>query len=103
MLVLAVFLISLTELVMWFGIGRSYASVTPGPSKLALIKQNDLAGVGRKYAPDFQWIACGLTTAPLYAPRPRPCRKGQVPVYASYWTLKKAIADQTYSIVSYFW
>lgn len=95
MLVLAVFLISLTQLVMWVGTGRSAAAVTPGPSKLALIKQNDLAAIGRKYAPDFRWIACGLSTAPPHARRPGPCRKGQVRVYASYWTLKNAIATGT--------
>jgi hypothetical protein len=87
-LVLTLTLISIAVL----GNARSEASVSPGPSKLMLIKQNDLAAIGKKYAPDFKWIACGLGTAPPYASRTGPCRKGQLPIYASYWALKSAIA-----------
>ena len=91
-LVLAVTSICVTVLGTWLGAGRSEASVTPGPSKLMLIKQNDLAAIGQKYAPDFKWIACGLGTAPPYASKTGPCRKRQVPIYANYWTLKRAIS-----------
>jgi hypothetical protein len=77
----------------WFAAACSDASVSPRSSKLALIKQNDLAAVGKKYARDFKWIACGLGTAPPYASKTGPCHKGQVPVYASYWALKNAIAS----------
>jgi hypothetical protein len=94
-LVRAAILISIVQLVIWCGVGRSDAATTPGPSKLALIKQNDLAAIGKKYAPDFQWIACGLSTAPPHGSKTGPCHKGQVPVYASYWTLKKALAAGT--------
>jgi hypothetical protein len=98
-LVLAVGLVSGVVLASWPGAGRSEAAIMPGPgklalikpSKLALIKQNDLAVIGRKYAPDFQWTACGLGTAP-HGSRPGRCRKGQVPTYASYWALRNAIA-----------
>ncbi len=91
-LVVAITLVSVAALSSLYGAGRSYASAAPGPSKLAFIKQNDLAAIGKKYAPDFNWIACGLGTAPPYASKTGPCRKGQVPIYASYWTLQKAIA-----------
>jgi hypothetical protein len=91
-LVLAVAVLCASVLGTWLGASRSYASVTPGPSELALIKQNDLAAIGKQYAPDFHWIACGLGTAPPYASKRGPCHRGQVPIYASYWTLEKAIA-----------
>jgi hypothetical protein len=90
--VVAVTLVIAAVLGAWQGT-RSYASAAPGPSKLAFIKQNDLAAIGKKNAPDFNWIACGLGTAPPYASKTGPCRKGQVPIYASYWTLQKAIAS----------
>jgi hypothetical protein len=92
-LVLASALICLAMLGTWLGAGRSGAATTPRPSKLALIKQNDLAAVGKKYAPDFNWIACGLGTAPPRGTKTGRCRKGQVPVYASYWGMKDAIAS----------
>jgi hypothetical protein len=88
----AITLIGITVLSIWCGAAVSSAAVSPGPSKLALIKQNDLAAIGKQYAPDFSWIACGLGTAPPYASRTGPCSSGQVPIYASYWVLKKAIA-----------
>jgi hypothetical protein len=90
--VIAMALVIAPVLGAWHGT-RSYASAAPGPSKLAFIKQNDLAAIGKKYAADFNWIACGLGTAPPYASKTGPCRKGQVPIYASYWTLQKAIAS----------
>jgi hypothetical protein len=92
-LVLAASLIFLAVLGTLVGAGHSDAATSPGPSKLALIKQNDLAAIGKKYAPDFNWIACGLGTAPPYGTKTGRCRKGQVPVYASYWVLKSAIAS----------
>ncbi len=78
-----------------------YASASPGPlrlrvpapTKLALIKDNDLAAIGNQFAPSFPWIACGLGTAPPYASRTGKCKAGQVPIYASYWAFKSAIAD----------
>lgn len=76
----------------WSGAGRANASTIPGPSKLVLIKQNDLAAIGKRYAPDFKWVACGLGTAPPYGSKTGPCHQRQVQTYASYWTLKKAIA-----------
>lgn len=93
LLVLTVNLICIAVLGTWLGAGRSGASATPGPSKLALIKQNDLAAIGKRYAPDFNWIACGVGTAPPYGSKTGRCRRGQVPTYASYWALKKAIAS----------
>ncbi len=93
--VVAISLVSIALLSAWQGAGRSYASAAPGPSKLAFIKQNDLAAIDKKYAPDFNWIACGLGTAPPYASKTGQCRKGQVPIYASFWTLRKAIASGT--------
>jgi hypothetical protein len=93
MVLVAAALISIAVLSTWYGPGRSYASSAPGPSKLAFIKQNDLAAIGKRYAPDFNWIGCGMGTAPPYASKTGPCRKGQVPIYASYWTLKNAIAS----------
>jgi len=90
--VLAVGLVCGVVLGGWAEAGRSEAAVTPGPSKLALIKQNDLAVIGRKYAPDFQWVACGVTTAAPHGSKSGRCRRGQVPTYASYWALKNAIA-----------
>jgi hypothetical protein len=92
-LVLAVTFSCIAMLSTVFGAGRSNASTTPGPSKLALIKQNDLAVIGKKYAPDFGWIACGLGTAGRYGTKTGTCHKGQVPTYASFWALKKAIAS----------
>ena len=89
----AVALISVAVLGTWYGAGRSYAGAAPGPSKLALIKQNDLAAIGRKHAPHFSWTVCGLGTAGPYQSKTGRCRKGQVPVYASYWALKNAIAS----------
>ncbi len=91
-LILAVGLVCGVVLGGWAGAGRSEAATTPGPSKLALIKQNDLAVVGRRYAPDFRWIACGLATGPPHGSRTGRCRRGQVPTYGSYWALKSAIA-----------
>jgi hypothetical protein len=91
--VVAVTLVCITVLGALLGAGPSDASTSPGPSKLALIKQNDLAVIGRKYAPDFNWIACGLGTAGRDDTSTGPCRKGQVPVYASYWALKNAIGS----------
>ncbi|HTX80996.1 MAG TPA: hypothetical protein VME44_02360 [Streptosporangiaceae bacterium] len=90
-LVLAFALVCMAMLTTLFGASRSSASTTPGPSKLALIKQNDLAAIGKKYAPNFNWIACGLSTAGRNGTKTGTCRKGQVPIYASYWALKKAI------------
>lgn len=75
------------------GTSRSNASTAQSPSKLALIKHNDLAVIGKTYAPDFNWIACGLGTAGRDGTKTGPCRKGQVPIYASYWALKNAIAS----------
>lgn len=89
----AVTLISVAVLGTWYGAGRSYAGTAPGPSKLALIKQNDLAAIGKKFAPDFSWTVCGMGTAGPYQSKTGRCRKGQVPVYASYWALKNAIAS----------
>jgi len=91
-LVLAVGLLCGVMLGGWAGGGRSEAATAPGPSKLALIKQNDLAVIGRGYAPEFEWIACGVTTAAPRGPRTGRCRRGQVPTFASYWALKHAIA-----------
>ena len=91
-LVLAATLICVA--VLWLDAGRSGASVVAGPSKLALIKRNDLAAVGKRYGPDFGWVACGLGTAAPYGSKTGPCRAGQVPVYASYWALQKAIASR---------
>lgn len=90
-LVLAVSLLLIAVLGTVFGADRSDASASPGPSKLALIKQNDLAAVGNKDAPDFGWIACDLGMARRYGTKTGSCRNGQVPVYASYWALKRAI------------
>jgi hypothetical protein len=64
----------------------------PVPTKLALIKDNDLAAIGNQFAPSFPWIGCGLGTAPPYASKTGKCKTGQVPIYASYWALKSAIA-----------
>jgi len=89
---LATTLLGIALLGIWSDAGPLQAAASPGPSKLALIKQNDLAAIGKKYAPDFHWIACGVRTAPPYASRTGPCRSGQVPTYASYWKLEKAIA-----------
>jgi hypothetical protein len=79
----------------------AYASASPGPlrlrvpvlTKLALIKDNDLAAIGNQFAPSFPWIACGLGTAPPYASKTGKCKADQVPIYASYWAFKSAIAD----------
>lgn len=57
--------------------------------KLWLIKDNDLTvlgGIGK-----YQWIGCGLTTAPLVKVNYSPCHKGQDPIYASYWKFAHAI------------
>jgi hypothetical protein len=89
---LATALLGVAVLGTWMSAGPSQAASSPGPSKLAFIKQNDLAAIGKKYRPDFRWIACGLGTAPPYATGTGPCHPGQVPVYASYWKLKQAIA-----------
>lgn len=91
-LVLAATVLCVAVLGSWAGAGSADASTAPGPSKLALIKRNDLAVVGRRYAPDFGWIACGVGTAPPRGPRAGRCRRGQVPTYASYWALRNAIA-----------
>lgn len=66
----------------------------PEPSKLWLIKQNDLAGVGEQYQPLFRWDLCGVATetGPDGVPGGQ-CQPGQVPTYASYVALQQAIAN----------
>jgi hypothetical protein len=68
--------------------GHAYAAVhrPEPPSKLWLIKSNDLQVVGTQYRPLFRWVACGVATG-------MGCHRGQVPTFASYWALKRAIAD----------
>lgn len=74
------------------GSGHARASTRP-PTKLWLIKQNDLATIGTRYASDFRWVACGQATqtGPQGVPGGR-CHRGQVQTFASYWNLAKAVA-----------
>lgn len=68
------------------------AAVQPG--KLWLIKQNDLAAIGRQYAPDFTYIACGAATQTgRYGVPGGQCHRGQTETFANYWRLKSAIAE----------
>jgi hypothetical protein len=78
-----------------------YAYASPGPvhrpepSKLWLVKQNDLASIGEQYQPLFRWDLCGVATQTgPNGPAPNgECQTGQVPTYASYVALQQAIAD----------
>jgi hypothetical protein len=62
----------------------------PGASVMAgkewLIKSNDLAVLGGMGS--YEWVGCGLTTAPLTPGNYSPCQPGQVPIYTSYSTFK---------------
>jgi hypothetical protein len=59
--------------------------------QLWMIKSNDLAaisGVG-----SYEWIGCGLTTAPLSPDNYTPCQSGQVPIYTDYSTFQKDVSS----------
>jgi hypothetical protein len=79
-----------------FGIVMMMASTSKAavlPSKLALVKSNDLTAVGSGYGHDFRWVACGLGTGPPYASSYVACKPGQVPIYASYKQLELDISS----------
>jgi hypothetical protein len=59
--------------------------------QLWMIKSNDLAvlgGVG-----SYEWIGCGLTTAPLTASNYVPCKPGQVPIFTDYSEFQSAVSS----------
>jgi hypothetical protein len=63
-------------------------AVPPGATLMAgqewMIKSNDLAVVGGTGA--YEWVGCGLTTAPQTASNYTACTPGQVPIYTNYNT-----------------
>lgn len=92
---IAIALILLLYALTWLSTaGSSTAGSSARPpirmaGRLWLIKDNDLTvlgGIGQ-----YQWIGCGLTTAPLAKINYSPCHPGQDPIYASYWKFAYAI------------
>jgi hypothetical protein len=69
----------------------SAAASAQRPTKLWLIKVNDLAAIGDRYGHDFRWQACGLGTGGPFASTSGPCSPGQVPIYANFRTFRKAV------------
>jgi hypothetical protein len=71
------------------------AAWASGPVLMAgqqwLIKDNDLAVIGG--IGSYQWIGCGLTTAPLTPRNYTPCHPGQDRIYASWWRFRDAVRD----------
>ncbi len=63
------------------------------PTKLWLVKDNDLAAIGNTYGHDFRWVACGIGTAPPFASNNGPCAAGQARIYGDYWKFRKAVLD----------
>lgn len=55
------------------------------PSKLEMIKANDLTAIGSQYARDFPVVLCGVATGVT-------CQPGMVPTFSNYRVLKAAIA-----------
>lgn len=58
-----------------------------------LIKSNDLAVLNNMGT--YKWVACGLGTGPPYASTTGPCKPGQDPTYADYWTFKDKVLNGT--------
>ena len=69
----------------------AHAATWHARRKLWLVKQNDLAVIGDRYAPDFRWVTCGIGTGGPYASRTGRCHHGQVDTFTSYWRLAAAI------------
>lgn len=69
----------------------SAAIAAKRPTKLWLIKTNDLAAIGNRYGHDFRWQACGLGTGGPFASTTGPCLPGQVPIYANLRTFRQAV------------
>ncbi len=69
------------------------AAAPAHPTKLWLVKDNDLAAIGSRYGHDFRWIACGIGTAPPFASKNGPCEPGQARIYGDYWKFRKAVLD----------
>ncbi len=57
--------------------------------QLWMIKSNDLASLGG--VGSYEWIGCGLTTAPLTPDNYTPCQPGQVPIFTDYSKFQKAV------------
>ena len=56
-----------------------------------MIKTNDLKLIDNRGS--YEWVGCGLTTAPLTADNYTPCQPGQSPIYTSYETLASDVAN----------
>jgi hypothetical protein len=59
--------------------------------QLWMIKSNDLASIGG--VGSYEWIGCGLTTAPLTPNNYTPCQPGQVPIYTDYSKFQKDVSS----------
>ncbi len=74
-------------------VSASAAATAPRPTKLWLVKDNDLAAFGTRYGHDFRWIGCGIGTAPPFASKNGPCKPRQARIYGDYWKFRKAVLD----------
>jgi len=59
--------------------------------QLWMIKSNDLASIGG--VGSYEWIGCGLTTAPLTPNNYSPCQPGQVPIYTDFSKFEDAVSS----------
>jgi len=68
---------------------------SPNPTLMAgqrwMIKVNDLKTIGGMGS--YEWVTCGLTTAPLTPSNDTPCQPGQVPTYTSEATFASDVAN----------
>ena len=75
-------------------VGSTTMNLPNNPTLMAgqvwMIKSNDLFVMGEMGS--YEWVGCGLTTAPLTKSNYIPCQSGQDPIYTSYETLKSDIA-----------
>jgi len=77
--------------------GSTGVAAAPAPGavtmagQLWLIKDNDLAVLGGMGS--YQWVGCGMTTAPLTIDNFTPCSPGEDPIYTNYATFVADVAS----------
>jgi len=67
------------------------SGTTTMAGQMWMVKSNDLAVLGGMGS--YEWIGCGLTTAPLTPSNFTPCEPGQDPIYTNYATFKSDVAS----------